>query len=143
MLAVDPLLDHADGAARAVGLAEGRSGVSDVLLPQDVDYPSLQLDIDRVRASELGLNEKEVVGNVITALTSDAMIAPSYWVDPKSGNDYLLTVQYPENYIHNLAELRALAQDALEDAVLMGCDERQVREVLAGIIAGLVNPYTS
>jgi hypothetical protein len=41
----------------------------------------------------------------------------------------------------NLAELRALAQDALEDAVLMGCDERQVREVLAEIVAGLVNPY--
>ena len=35
----------------------------------------------------------------------------------------------------------ALAQDALGDAVLMGCDERQVREVLAAIIAGLVNPY--
>jgi hypothetical protein len=41
----------------------------------------------------------------------------------------------------NLAELRGLAQDALEDAVLMGCDEAQVRTVLAGIIAGLVNPY--
>ena len=41
----------------------------------------------------------------------------------------------------NLAELRALAQDALEDAVLIGVDERQVREVLAGIVAGLVNPY--
>jgi hypothetical protein len=41
----------------------------------------------------------------------------------------------------NLAELRALAQDALEDAVLIGVDERQAREVLAGIIAGLVNPY--
>ena len=41
----------------------------------------------------------------------------------------------------NLAELKALAQDALEDAVLMGCDERQVREVLTGIVAGLVNPY--
>jgi len=41
----------------------------------------------------------------------------------------------------NLAELRALAQDALEDAVLMGADERQVREVLAGIVASLVNPY--
>jgi hypothetical protein len=41
----------------------------------------------------------------------------------------------------NLAELRDLAQDALEDAVLMGCDEQQVREVLAGLIAGLVNPY--
>ena len=41
----------------------------------------------------------------------------------------------------NLAELRELAQDALEDAVLMGCDEAQVRQALAGLVAGLVNPY--
>jgi len=41
----------------------------------------------------------------------------------------------------NLAELRELAQDALEDGVLMGCDETQVRAVLAGIVADLVNPY--
>ncbi|MGA8380434.1 MAG: hypothetical protein WB710_04810 [Stellaceae bacterium] len=41
----------------------------------------------------------------------------------------------------NLAELRELAQEALEDAVLMGGDERQLREVLAAIMAGLVNPY--
>jgi multidrug efflux pump subunit AcrB len=83
-------------------------GVSDVFIPQDVDYPSLQLDIDRVRAAELGLNQREVVGNVITALTSNGMIAPSFWVDPKSGNDYLLTVQYPENRIKNLLDLRSI-----------------------------------
>jgi hypothetical protein len=41
----------------------------------------------------------------------------------------------------NLAELRELAQEALEDAVLMGCDEAQVREVLTGIVTGIVNPY--
>ena len=41
----------------------------------------------------------------------------------------------------NLAELRELAQEALEDAVLMGADERQVREVLAGIVAAVTNPY--
>ena len=41
----------------------------------------------------------------------------------------------------NLDELRGLAQDALEDAVLMGCDEAQVREVLGAIVAGLLNPY--
>ena len=80
-------------------------GVSDVLVPQDVDYPALQLNIDRMRASELGLDEKEVVGDVITALTSDLMIAPSYWVDPRSGNDYFLTVQYPEGFVKNLADL--------------------------------------
>lgn len=83
-------------------------GVSDVLVPQDIDYPSLQLDINRLRTSELGLSEKEVVGNVITALTSDQMIAPSYWVDPRSGNDYFLTVQYPENIVKNLADLASV-----------------------------------
>jgi hydrophobic/amphiphilic exporter-1 (mainly G- bacteria), HAE1 family len=83
-------------------------GVSDVLVPQDVDYPALRLDIDRIRASELGLNEKEIVGNVITALTSDQMIAPSYWVDPKTGNDYFLTVQYPENTVKNMADLESV-----------------------------------
>ena len=41
----------------------------------------------------------------------------------------------------NLAELRGLAQDALEDAVLMGCDESQIRAVLSDIVGGLVNPY--
>ena len=83
-------------------------GVSDVLVPQDIDYPALKLDIDRIRASELGLSEKEIVGNVITALTSDQMIAPSYWVDPKTGNDYFLTVQYPENIVKNMADLASV-----------------------------------
>ena len=69
-------------------------GVADVYIPQDVDYPALKLDVDRTRASELGLDQQEVVGNVITALSSNQMIAPSFWVDPKSGQDYMLTVQY-------------------------------------------------
>jgi multidrug efflux pump subunit AcrB len=88
--------------------ARALPGVSDVLVPQDIDYPALQLDIDRLRTSELGLNEKEVVGDVITALTSDQMIAPSYWVDPKSGNDYFLTVQYPEGFVKNFADLSSI-----------------------------------
>ena len=41
----------------------------------------------------------------------------------------------------NLAELRQMAQDALEDAILMGCDEAQTRRVLADLMAGLENPY--
>jgi len=83
-------------------------GVADVFIPQDVDYPALQLDVDRIRASELGLNQKEVVHNVITALTSNAMIAPSFWIDPVTGNDYMLTVQYPENQVKTMSDLRAI-----------------------------------
>ena len=73
---------------------KGSKRVSDVLIPQDIDYPGLELNIDRKQASLLGLSPKNVVDNVITALTSDGMIAPSYWIDPKSGNNYMLTVQY-------------------------------------------------
>ncbi len=83
-------------------------GVSDVLVPQDVDYPALKIDIDRERASELGLSAKELVDSLITALTSNGMIAPSYWIDPKTGNNYLLTVQYPENLVRNLPELGSM-----------------------------------
>ncbi|MEO8658805.1 MAG: efflux RND transporter permease subunit [Bryobacteraceae bacterium] len=83
-------------------------GVADVFIPQDVDYPALQLDVDRTRASELGLDQKEVVHNVITALTSNAMIAPSFWIDPVTGNDYMLTVQYPENQVKTMSDLRAI-----------------------------------
>ena len=84
------------------------SGVNDVLIPQDIDAPSLQMDIDRVQAAKLGLTQKEVVSNIITALTSNAMIAPSYWVDPRSGNDYLLTVQYPEQTVQSVGDLKAI-----------------------------------
>src|SRR6202040_976679 len=84
-------------------------GVADVFIPQDVDYPALKLDVDRTRASELGLDQQEVVGNVITALTSNQMIAPSYWIDPKSGQDYMLTVQYTEGQIKSLGDLRAIS----------------------------------
>jgi hydrophobic/amphiphilic exporter-1 (mainly G- bacteria), HAE1 family len=83
-------------------------GVSDVLIPQDIDYPALRLNIDRERASLVGLNQKEVVDNVITALTSNQMIAPSFWVDPKSGNDYMLTVQYPEDEVRTLNDLKQI-----------------------------------
>jgi multidrug efflux pump subunit AcrB len=90
------------------GRARQLPGVSDVLIPQDIDAPALKLDIDRVRASELGLSQKEVVDNVISALTSNGMIAPSYWIDPKTGNDYLLTVQYPENTVKSLTDLKSI-----------------------------------
>jgi len=84
-------------------------GVGEVYIPQDMNYPALRLDVDRVHAGELGLSQKDVVDNVITALNSNTMIAPNYWVDHKTGNDYFLTVQYFESgrpAIHDLMDLK-------------------------------------
>jgi multidrug efflux pump subunit AcrB len=83
-------------------------GVGQIYIPQDMNYPALRLDVDRVHAGELGLTQKDVVDNVITALNSNYMIAPNYWVDRKTGNDYYLTVQFFEHgqsAIHNMADL--------------------------------------
>ena len=83
-------------------------GVGEVYIPQDMNYPALRLDVDRIHAAELGLTQRDVVDNVITALNSNYMIAPNYWVDRKSGNDYYLTVQYFEHgpgAIQNMIDL--------------------------------------
>jgi multidrug efflux pump subunit AcrB len=77
--------------------------VSDVYIPQDLKYPGLEMNIDRERASLIGLSPKDVVDNVITALTSDGQISPSYWIDPNTGNNYMLTVQYSNKKIGNMS----------------------------------------
>jgi multidrug efflux pump subunit AcrB len=97
-----------DTAQRLATQIHRMPGVGDIYVPQDINYPAIQLDVERTRAGELGLTQKEVVGNIITALTSNAMIAPSFWIDPKTGNDYMLTVQYPERQIRNFDDLRAI-----------------------------------
>jgi multidrug efflux pump subunit AcrB len=86
-------------------------GVGEVYIPQDMNYPAVRLDVDRVHAAELGLSPKEVVDNVITALNSNTMIAPNYWVDHQTGNDYFLTVQYYEHgepAIHSFVDLKSI-----------------------------------
>ncbi len=77
--------------------------VSGVYIPQDLDYPGIALNIDREKASLIGLSAQQVVDNVITAMTSDGMVAPSYWIDPKSGNNYMVTVQYQNHTLQHMS----------------------------------------
>ena len=101
-------LQHRAGSGRRI---RQLPGVGEIYIPQDMNYPSIRMDIDRVHAGELGLTQKDVVDNVITALNSNIMIAPNYWVDYKTGNDYFLSVQYAEHgkpAIHNLVDLKQI-----------------------------------
>lgn len=102
-------LDQTYGLAEQMAAKIRRlPGVGEVYIPQDLDYPALQMNVNRVHASELGLTQKDIVDDVITALNSNTMIAPNYWVDRQTGNDYFLTVQYYENgagAIHTFPDL--------------------------------------
>jgi multidrug efflux pump subunit AcrB len=97
--------DQAAAFAKAQQIAQqlrGLPSIGDVYIPQDLKYPGLELNIDRERASLVGLSPKDVVDNVITALTSNGVIAPSYWIDPNTGNNYMLTVQYSTHQIEHM-----------------------------------------
>jgi multidrug efflux pump subunit AcrB len=90
-------------AAELAAKLRRMNDVSDILIPQDLDYPGIQLNVRREMAARLGLTATDVVDNVVTALTSNGMIAPSYWVDPHSGNNYFLTVQYTNHQLGTMS----------------------------------------
>ena len=77
--------------------------VGELLIPQDLDYPGIQLNVKREMTARLGMTAADVVDSVITALSSNSMIAPNYWIDPHSGNNYFLTVQYTTKQIGNMS----------------------------------------
>ena len=55
-----------------------------MLIERDLDYPGIRFNVNREMAARMGLTASGVVENVITALTSNGMIAPGYWIDPKA-----------------------------------------------------------
>jgi HAE1 family hydrophobic/amphiphilic exporter-1 len=102
-------LDEADRVARELTTKIREiPGISGIFTPQNNKLPALQIDVDRVRAGQVGLTEEDVVDDLISALTSNVMISPNYWIDPVSGYGYFLSVQYPLNQIKSLDELKNL-----------------------------------
>jgi hydrophobic/amphiphilic exporter-1 (mainly G- bacteria), HAE1 family len=84
----------------------GLPEVAETYIPEEAGYPTLDVKVDRLKAGRLGLTQRDVITNVITALTSNQMIKPSIWIDPKTGNDYYLTAQYPQTDIESIESLQ-------------------------------------
>ena len=129
-------LDTTYGAAQDLAAAIRKlPGVGEVYVPQDMNYPAVRLKIDRVHAAELGLTQKEIVDNVITALNSNTMIAPNYWVDHQTGNDYFLTVQYYEHgqpAIHDFVDLTQIPLRKRANNLRPTMDDHQFHPVEVG-----------
>ncbi len=118
--------------------------VSGVYIPQSLDYPGIQLNIDREKASLIGLSAKDVVDNVITAMTSDGMVAPSYWIDPKTGNNYLVTVQYANRVLNNMTmqDFESIPLRGVRPAGYSPLDEAQETDPHSLWRGGHMNGYT-
>jgi multidrug efflux pump subunit AcrB len=82
--------------------AETVPGAVDVRIQQRLDAPQINIDVDRVKAAQVGLTQEEVVKNIVTALNSSINFAPSFWIDEKNGNHYFIGAQYRENDIQSI-----------------------------------------
>jgi multidrug efflux pump subunit AcrB len=81
------------------------AGVADVHLHQMTDRPNLNLDVDRIQASELGLTQQDVSGSVLVSLSSTTQVSPNFWVNPQNCVNYRVAVQTPEHRIHSVDTL--------------------------------------
>jgi multidrug efflux pump subunit AcrB len=81
-------------------------GTEDVRIAQVTNHPALKVDVDRQRALALGITERDVANSLLTSLSSSSLIAPSFWVNPHSGVNYVVAVQTPIDRVSTVAALR-------------------------------------
>jgi multidrug efflux pump subunit AcrB len=92
-------------AQKIASAVRGVRGAVDVRVQQVVAAPEFHFDVDRTRATMLGLTQSDVATSVLTALSSTVQAAPNYWLDPKNGIVYSLVVQTPPLRITSLDDV--------------------------------------
>jgi CzcA family heavy metal efflux pump len=90
-----------DIAEKIKRIIEKVPGTEDVRIQQKIDYPQIEINVDRVKAAYLGLTQEDVVKNIVTTLNSSINFDPAFWIDPKNGNHYFLGAQYNEENIES------------------------------------------
>src|SRR5439155_5971223 len=91
-----------DIAEKIKRFAQTVPGAVDVRIEQRLDAPQINVDVDRIKAAQLGLAQETVVKNIVTAFNSSINFAPSFWVDQNNGNHYFVGAQYREEDIKSL-----------------------------------------
>jgi multidrug efflux pump subunit AcrB len=82
-------------------------GTVDVRIQQVLDHPSLKVDVDRLRAAQVGLSQKDVANNLLTTLSSSSLVSPSFWLSPQNNVNYVVAVQTPLRSMTSTADLLA------------------------------------
>jgi multidrug efflux pump subunit AcrB len=96
----------------------GIPGVADVHLNQVLDYPAIQVDVDRSRAARLGMTERDVATNALISLSSSTLIAPSFFLNPANNVNYTVAVQVPRQYQASLDALIGMPVTPAATAIL-------------------------
>ena len=92
----------------------------DLQIEQALDYPAVQIDVDRQRAGQLGVTVDEVGRSVAAATSSSRFVAPNYWADPRTGIAFQVQVQIPQPRMSSLEDLRTVPVGAGAGRPLLG-----------------------
>ncbi|HTG44737.1 MAG TPA: efflux RND transporter permease subunit, partial [Verrucomicrobiae bacterium] len=87
-------------------------GAVDVRVQQPADRPKFTFAVDRAKASELGLTERDVANSVLLSLSGSGQVQPGYWLNPKNGIQYLVNVRVPEHAMDSLPALNSIPVSA-------------------------------
>lgn len=87
-------------------------GAVDVRVQQPFDQPKLRFEIDRQKAAEMGLSEREVANSVLLSLSGSGQVQPGYWLNPKLGIQYLVNIRAPEHHMDSLESLASIPINA-------------------------------
>jgi len=83
-------------------------GAVDVRIQQPNDLHRLEFNVDRTKAVQLGLTERDVAGSLLLALSGSSQVTPTYWLDPTTGVQYLVNVRVPEPQTTTVSALRSI-----------------------------------
>jgi multidrug efflux pump subunit AcrB len=80
-------------------------GAVDVHIHQEVGYPEVQVNVDRTKAGQVGLTQRDVANSLLISLSGTGQVAPNQWLNFQNGVNYDVSVQTPQYQIQNMADL--------------------------------------
>jgi multidrug efflux pump subunit AcrB len=115
-------------------------GAVDVHINQEVNTPNVQFDVDRSKASQAGLTQRDVANSMLISLSSSGQVAPNQWVNPVNGVNYNVAVQTPQ---YRMDSIEALGRTPI--TALGGGNTQLFENLLGGVHRGvtsaLINHY--
>jgi CzcA family heavy metal efflux pump len=113
------------------------AGIADLRIQQTFDAPEFDVDVDRTRAQEVGLLQRDVANDLLVSLSGTFQTAPTFWLDPKNGVSYPLVTQTPQYQLQTLDDLRNLpiTGTAGRQPQILGGLSRIHRSVAPGVVS--------
>ena len=95
-------------AARLVENIRRVAGAVDVRVQQPSDQPEIHFAVNRGKASQIGLSERDVANSVLVSLSGSSQVQPNYWLNPKNGIQYLVNIRVPEHPMDSISAINSI-----------------------------------